>query len=141
MTIYCPSCGKPNTDQAEKCASCGKELEKAKPAGSKFKGTMMMTGMSPPKPPGKSAEGEEEGQAAPAGGEAQGPAAGTPGESQAEPKKNLAFQQTMMGPMTPPGGGAGAGGAAPPPAGPSGAGAPSPAGQGPDKPRIPSPPP
>lgn len=143
MTIYCPSCGKPNTDQAEKCASCGKELEKPKPAGSKFKGTMMMTGMPAPKPPGAG------GQAGPPGGEQGGtpPAQGQPpqapgGQAEGQPpgaegggRKDLAFQQTMLGPMAPPG-------APPPPAGPAGAGAPPPAGGTPsERPRIPSPPP
>ncbi len=85
MTVYCPNCGKPNTDEANACASCGTQLSKpgARKAG-KFKGTMMMAGVTAPTPP---------------------TAGGTPGGAPGEPpqKKDLAFQQTMLGPMTPPG--------------------------------------
>jgi hypothetical protein len=141
VSIYCPSCGKPNTDQAEKCASCGADLGKAKPAGAKkFKGTMMMgaTGPKPPTPgspvpgPGGGAGSPgapSPGPASPAQGPPAPAATGTPagapdaGSEAEAPKKNLAFQATMLG------------GAGPvPPAGP---GAPAPGGQ----PRIPGPPP
>lgn len=43
---FCPNCGTPNTDQAEKCVSCGYELA-LKPKA-KFKGTMMMSGIKVP---------------------------------------------------------------------------------------------
>ena len=36
MTIYCPSCGKPNTDEASNCISCGTELAKKKAARDKI---------------------------------------------------------------------------------------------------------
>ena len=54
MTVFCPNCGKPNTDEASACAACGTELKAASPkvAASKFKGTMMMSGVQPPKPQG-----------------------------------------------------------------------------------------
>ncbi len=83
MTVYCPNCGKPNTDEANACASCGTQLTKpgARKAA-KFKGTMMMAGVTAPTPPG---------------------AQGSSGEAGAPPKKDLALQQTMLGPMTPPG--------------------------------------
>jgi hypothetical protein len=130
VTIYCPSCGKPNTDQAEKCVSCGAELGQAKaPGPKKFKGTMMMgaPGAAPPKP-GAPASPPKPATPAPGG-------AGAPAGSD---KKNLAFQATMMGSgMTPPPGPPGAGappgdqpripGPPPPSAGPPSAGPPSPA--------------
>jgi hypothetical protein len=132
VTIYCPSCGKPNTDQADKCASCGKELTKPKPAAPKFKGTMMMgaPGLKPPpgapapaaSPPAASPPAASPGPAAPSaaqGFDAATPPAGTPampgaggaaGVGAPPAKKNLAFQATMLGPMSapipPPGGGA-----------------------------------
>src|SRR5690606_16728338 len=49
VTVFCPNCGKPNTDTATQCVACGTAL-KPKAAGSKFKGTMMMTGVAPPRP-------------------------------------------------------------------------------------------
>ncbi|MFN7702405.1 MAG: zinc-ribbon domain-containing protein, partial [Deltaproteobacteria bacterium] len=39
MTVFCPNCGKPNTDTATQCVACGTAL-KPKAAASKFKGTM-----------------------------------------------------------------------------------------------------
>ncbi|MEQ9650062.1 MAG: zinc-ribbon domain-containing protein, partial [Sandaracinaceae bacterium] len=50
MTVFCPNCGKPNTDSAHQCVACGTEL-KPKSSG-KFKGTMMMSGVSVPQQPG-----------------------------------------------------------------------------------------
>ena len=44
VTIFCPNCGKPNTDTATQCVACNTPL-KPKTAGSRFKGTMMMTGV------------------------------------------------------------------------------------------------
>ena len=46
---FCPNCGTPNTDQAEKCIACGFELAVKQKA--KFKGTIMMTGVKAPGPP------------------------------------------------------------------------------------------
>ncbi|NOY93100.1 MAG: zinc-ribbon domain-containing protein, partial [Deltaproteobacteria bacterium] len=49
MTVYCPNCGKPNTNEAQSCASCGTQLKQQKKSGaSKFKGTMMMNNMGAP---------------------------------------------------------------------------------------------
>ena len=94
MTVYCPNCGKPNTDEATQCVSCGTALSKPeKKAGSKFKGTMMMAGVSAPKPPAPGGGG--------GGGPKQGPGVGQP-PAEGGGKKDLAFQQTMLGPMTPP---------------------------------------
>ena len=45
---FCPNCGTPNTDQAEKCVACGSELAVKQKA--KFKGTIMMTGVKSPGP-------------------------------------------------------------------------------------------
>ncbi|MGE3633501.1 MAG: zinc-ribbon domain-containing protein, partial [Sandaracinaceae bacterium] len=27
MTVFCPNCGKPNTDTASQCVACGTELQ------------------------------------------------------------------------------------------------------------------
>lgn len=40
---FCPNCGTPNTDQAEKCVACSFELAPKQKA--KFKGTIMMSGI------------------------------------------------------------------------------------------------
>ncbi|MCA9535700.1 MAG: zinc ribbon domain-containing protein [Myxococcales bacterium] len=92
MTIYCPSCGKPNTDEASNCISCGTELAKKKAA--RFKGTMMMSG--PGALPGAPAS------SAPPAASPSAPPPVAPGASQPPPKKDLAFQKTMLGPMTAP---------------------------------------
>ena len=44
---FCPNCGTPNTDQAEKCVACGFELIVPKQKA-KFKGTIMMSGIKAP---------------------------------------------------------------------------------------------
>jgi hypothetical protein len=136
VTVFCPNCGTPNTDEATACAKCGTALKAAGPkvAPSKFKGTMMMSGVTPPRPQGPGA-----GLPPPA---APAPAAAPPAP---ESKQNLAFQATMLGPMTPPPGmpsiggppaasgfgataaAAGGGFGAPPPAAGGGFGAPPPA--------------
>jgi len=116
VTVFCPNCGTPNTDEATACAKCGTALTAAGPkvAPSKFKGTMMMSGVTPPRPQGPGA-----GLPPPA---APAPAAAPPAAAP-ESKQNLAFQATMLGPMTPPPGmpplgappaGGGGFGAAPP---------------------------
>src|SRR5687768_3522241 len=43
---FCPNCGTPNTDQAEKCVSCSFDLAPKQKA--KFKGTIMMQGVQLP---------------------------------------------------------------------------------------------
>ena len=96
---FCPNCGTPNTDQAEKCVSCSFELAPKQKA--KFKGTIMMSGVQAPVAPGAP-------PAAP-------PAAAPQAAPQPAPQpttagmggKNLGFEKTMMGPMAapiPPGG-------------------------------------
>jgi hypothetical protein len=79
---FCPNCGTPNTDQAEKCVSCAYDL--APKSKGKFKGTIMMSGVQAPlaKPPAAAP------QAAPQ------PAAEPPA---AAPNRNLAFEKTMLG--------------------------------------------
>ncbi|MEM9195754.1 MAG: zinc ribbon domain-containing protein, partial [Myxococcota bacterium] len=96
MTVFCPNCGKPNTDTATQCVSCGHELKPAGGSRAKFKGTMMMTAATAPKP------GEAPGGAPPAGAPPQGQPPGGAGPQQPGAGKNLAFQATMLGPMTPP---------------------------------------
>lgn len=98
---FCPNCGTPNTDQAEKCVSCSFELKPK--AQAKFKGTIMMSGVSAPvagKPPAQA--------------QAPAPAAVSPSPSvpnpvpSSPPGKSMGFEKTMMGgmamiaPTTPP---------------------------------------
>ena len=49
MTVFCPSCGKPNADEAESCVSCGASL--APMRAMKPKSTMVMSA-APGGPPG-----------------------------------------------------------------------------------------
>jgi hypothetical protein len=90
---FCPNCGTPNTDQAEKCVSCSFELSPKQKA--KFKGTIMMSGVQAPTGP-----------AAPAAPQAAPPPAAAPLPAAAPPAgmagKNLGFEKTMMGPMAAP---------------------------------------
>jgi len=92
---FCPNCGTPNTDQADKCVSCSFELATKQKA--KFKGTIMMSGVQAPTagaPPGAAPPAAAPPPAAPAPVAPAAPA----------PVKNLAFEKTMMGPMAvPPG--------------------------------------
>ncbi|MEO0325832.1 MAG: zinc ribbon domain-containing protein, partial [Myxococcota bacterium] len=81
MTVFCPNCGTKNTDEATHCTSCGTELRKPEGRQKKFKGTMMMSGLGTQQPPGA-------------------PGGSPPAE--APPKKDLAFQATMLGPMSSP---------------------------------------
>ncbi|MBK8172469.1 MAG: hypothetical protein IPK60_19300 [Sandaracinaceae bacterium] len=97
MTVFCPNCGKPNTDEAAQCVSCSTALtpKVGGASGSKFKGTMMMTGVTPPRPPGP-ASGAPPAPVTPGGGPAMQPVP-------TEQKQNMGFQQTMLGgPMAPP---------------------------------------
>jgi ribosomal protein L40E len=86
---FCPNCGTPNTEQAERCVACGYELIVPKQKA-KFKGTIMMSGIKapaaaqpepPPAPPPPAAKSSIPPPAA----------AATP------PKRNLNYQKTMMG--------------------------------------------
>ncbi|MET0284692.1 MAG: zinc ribbon domain-containing protein [Polyangiales bacterium] len=80
---FCPNCGTPNTEQAERCVACGFELIVPKQKA-KFKGTIMMSGIQAPSGP----------QAAPA---SKGPApAPDPAASDVPPRKPN-YQKTMMG--------------------------------------------
>lgn len=91
---FCAECGKSNADQATACDGCGKPMRPAgRAAGpARFKGTMIMGGAAPKAP------------VAPAPASAPTPAPAPANQP------NLAFQATMMGPMTVPGS------SAPPPA-------------------------
>ncbi len=90
---FCPNCGTPNTDQAEKCVACGYELSSPKQKA-KFKGTIMMSGIKAPAAP--------EAQPAPA---AQPPAPPspappepkTPSAPSADAGRNSSLQKTMLG--------------------------------------------
>jgi hypothetical protein len=96
---FCPNCGTPNTDQAEKCVSCAFELAPKQKA--KFKGTIMMSGVQAPTAPGAPAAappGARPPQAAPAPAPAPVPSAPPAGAG----GKNLGFEKTMMGPMAAP---------------------------------------
>ncbi len=96
MTVFCPNCGKPNTDQATQCISCGTALKPTAAGGAaKFKGTMMMGSVNAPNVPGPPPA--QPPQPAP-------PAAPPPAAADAE-KQKLAFQATMFGPIAPPPGG------------------------------------
>lgn len=88
---FCAECGKSNVEQATVCDGCGKPMRSAGRGGAaRFKGTMIMGGVAP--------------KAAP---EPTPTPAVAPSAAQ---QPNLAFQATMMGPMTAPGS------SAPPPA-------------------------
>lgn len=91
MTVFCTACGKPNTDEAAKCVSCGHALKATEGDGSKkkFKGTMMMGGVGAPPAPAPPPEPTPEPESDPSGAVQAGSAAA---------KRNLAFQKTMMGP-------------------------------------------
>jgi hypothetical protein len=87
---FCPNCGTPNTDQAEKCVSCAFELKPK--AQAKFKGTIMMSGVSAPTT-GKPQAAPPAPAPAPAATAAQPPAPSSP------PGKSLGFEKTMLGGM------------------------------------------
>jgi hypothetical protein len=97
---FCPNCGTPNTDQAEKCVSCAFELAPKQKA--KFKGTIMMSGVQAPTAPGAPPQAAPPGarppQAAPAPAPAPVPSAPPAGAG----GTNLGFEKTMMGPMAAP---------------------------------------
>ncbi len=103
---FCPNCGTPNTDQAEKCVSCSFELAPKQKA--KFKGTIMMSGVQAPTgQPGAAPPAA----APPPAARPPGPVVFSPGSNApvaakpaGAPVRSLAFEKTMMGPMAvPPG--------------------------------------
>lgn len=103
---FCPNCGTPNTDQAEKCVSCSFELAPKQKA--KFKGTIMMSGVQAPTgQPGAAPPAAAPPPAAPPGPVVFSPGSNAPAPvapAAPAPVKNLAFEKTMMGPMAvPPG--------------------------------------
>lgn len=101
VTVFCPNCGKPNTDTATSCVSCGTELKPSGPRAGKFKGTMMMSGVNAP-PPG----GVPSPQGPPPGGPPPAPRPPAGGPVQAgspQAKQGMAYQKTMLGPMSPQG--------------------------------------
>lgn len=104
--MFCPNCGTSNEDTAPRCKQCGFELQQAKPAAPKFKGTMLL-GQSP-------FAGQPAGDGAKAGAEAApGPAAG--GQAAPRPAATGASRAALKGTMV---------GVAPP-----GVGSPTPPGQ------------
>ncbi len=100
---FCPNCGTPNTDQAEKCVSCAFELSPKHKA--KFKGTIMMTGVQAPTAPGQPAAAPPPATQQPPSPAVFTPASHSPVQAPPPGPKNLAFEKTMMGgPMAvPPG--------------------------------------
>jgi len=100
---FCPNCGTPNTDQAEKCVACGFELIVSKQKA-KFKGTIMMSGIKAP------TQAERSGQPAAASTPApvsappatQSPIPRVPAQQPgpAEGGRNMSYQKTMLGPAS-----------------------------------------
>lgn len=85
---FCPNCGTPNTEQAERCVTCGFELIVPKQKA-KFKGTIMMSGIKAPAASTPEAPSMPPPPAA-------SPAAPPP-PSSPPPARNLSYQKTMMG--------------------------------------------
>jgi hypothetical protein len=85
---FCPNCGTPNTEQAERCVTCGFELIVPKQKA-KFKGTIMMSGIKAPTASTPEAPSMPPPPAA-------SPAAPPP-PSSPPPARNLSYQKTMMG--------------------------------------------
>jgi hypothetical protein len=90
---FCPNCGTPNTDQAEKCVSCSFDLAPKQKA--KFKGTIMMQGVqlpgAAPKPAAPAPAPAPSAAAAPAPAPASLPA---PAPATG---KNVGFEKTILG--------------------------------------------
>src|SRR5262245_14666355 len=82
---FCPTCGTPNTDQAEKCVACAYELIVPKHRA-KFKGTIMMSGIKAPSSSAEAAEAPAPPRAA-APVPQQAPAEAAPATS--APQRNL----------------------------------------------------
>jgi hypothetical protein len=102
---FCPNCGTPNTEQAEKCVACGFELIVPKQKA-KFKGTIMMSGIKAPTAGDRASQPTAE---APPPAAAPAPTARMPSqpspadrsradESPASGGRNLSYQKTMLGP-------------------------------------------
>lgn len=90
---FCPNCGTPNTDQADKCVSCGFELGQKQKA--KFKGTIMMSGINVP---GQAPAPSAPANTAPANAAPPAAPAASPAVPESvPPDRNLAFQKTMVG--------------------------------------------
>ncbi|HEX5657605.1 MAG TPA: hypothetical protein VFX59_10445 [Polyangiales bacterium] len=82
---FCPNCGTPNTEQAERCVACGFELIVPKQKA-KFKGTIMMSGIKAPTapqdaPPPRGPESVPE----------------QPSPSLPPPARNVNYSKTMLG--------------------------------------------
>lgn len=88
---FCPNCGTPNTDQAEKCVACGFEFAPKQKA--KFKGTVMMSGI---KVPGQAPEAGSP-SAPPTPNAAPEQAANAPSSAPPEAERSARFQKTMVG--------------------------------------------
>jgi ribosomal protein L40E len=84
---FCPNCGTPNTEQAERCVACGYELIVPKQKA-KFKGTIMMSGIKAP----EAKLPEEKPPAAPS--LPPPPASLAPPPA---PARNLNYSKTMLG--------------------------------------------
>jgi hypothetical protein len=84
---FCPNCGTPNTEQAERCVACGFELIVPKQKA-KFKGTIMMSGI---KAPASLAEAAVPEPAPPQ------PASSAPASLPPAPSRNPNYQKTMLG--------------------------------------------
>lgn len=95
---FCPNCGTPNTEQAEKCVACGFELIVPKQKA-KFKGTIMMSGIKAPTAGDRASEPTPSVPAPAPQPAAAPPAARVPAQpSPADGGRNLSYQKTMMGP-------------------------------------------
>src|SRR5688572_31755766 len=91
---FCPNCGTPNTDQAEKCVSCAFELAPKQKA--KFKGTIMMQNVQLPAGGAKPAQPAAPTAAPPSPAPAPAPTpAATAPQSATGSGKNVGFEKTM----------------------------------------------
>ena len=97
---FCPNCGTPNTDQAEKCVACGFELIVPKQKA-KFKGTIMMSGIKAPTQADRSGQASTPSARAPvshaAGGACAVARVPARSPSPAEGGRNMSYQKTMLG--------------------------------------------
>jgi hypothetical protein len=106
---FCPNCGNKEADTAAACSKCNTPLAgSGAPASTKFKGTIMMGGASASEVEAmvqKAKAAAQAGQAARAG-TGSSPAAPSPAATApaaAPPDDRLAYQATIMGPITKPG--------------------------------------
>lgn len=93
---FCPNCGTPNTDQAEKCVACGFELAtpKQKP---KFKGTIMMSGIKAPTQAEPPAAPPPASPAVTAPLPVPSPASAPSSSATSPGSRNIGFEKTMLG--------------------------------------------